>query len=320
MGLTWRKEINATAISLISSDRICGLRVKSPHPISPLLECTYLVQIWAWNELERVVSEHQHSGPVVIMGDFNARLGVLGGVRGIGEPNQQWVHLHQFITRCNLYAVSRPQYTFQNSLSQTTVDYILVSHDTTEYMLQCFTHDHAPLNNSDHLPITATLQFSHSTAIPQEQLTKNRIQWAKALKDTHLHGYQKSVSSFVAPLIGRSYSSAEEINDEITEEICSAALQSLPLCKSSVKVKKWYTDQTLSRLASAKKAAWDKWSANGRPREGPLYDAKIKTRAEFRKRMRVCAERKRIQHFDEKFKLKSSSRFRIPSTKTRQSP
>ena len=130
----------------------------------------------------------------------------------------------------------------------------------------------------------------------------------------------------MAPLIGRSYSSAEEINDEITnisEEICSAALQSLPLCKSSVKEKKWYKDQTLSRLASAKKAAWDKWSANGRPREGPLYDAKIKTRAEFRKRMRVCAansERKRIQRFDEKFKPKSSSRFRIPSTKTRQSP
>ena len=142
-------------------------------------------------ELERVVSEHQHSGPVVIMGDFNAHLGVLGGVRGIGEPNQQGVLLHQLITHCNLYAVSLsslsqgPQYTFQNSLSQTTVDYILVSHDTTEYVLQCFTHDHAPLNNSDHLPITATLQFSHSTAIPQEQLTKNRIHWAR-LSKTHI--------------------------------------------------------------------------------------------------------------------------------------
>ena len=189
-----------------------------------------------------------------------------------------------------------------------------------------FTHDPAPLNNSDHLPITATLQFSHSTAIPQEQLTNNKIHRAKALKGTHLRGYQMSVSSFVAPLIGLSHSSAEEINDEITNisgKICSAALQSLPLRKCSVKKKKWYKDQTLSRLASAKKAAWDKWSANGRPKEGPLYDAKIKTRAEFRKRMRVCAansERKRIQRFDDKFKQKSSSRFRIPSTKTRQSP
>ena len=54
----------------------------------------------------------------------------------------------------------------------------------------------------------------------------------------------------------------------ISEEICSTTLQFLPLCKSSVKEKKWYKDQTLSRLASAKKVAWDNWSANGRPKEG----------------------------------------------------
>ena len=121
------------------------------------------------------------------------------------------------------------------------------------------------------------MRFSQQTC---DGAHAHNIHWAKALKDTHLRGYQKSVSSFVAPLIGRSYSSAEEINDEITnisEEICSAALQSLPLCKSSVKVKKWYKDQNLSRLASAKKAAWDKWSANGHLREGPLYKNKNKS-------------------------------------------
>ena len=45
-------------------------------------------------ELERVISEHQHYGPVVIMGDFNAHLGTLGGVR---EPNQQGILLHQLL-------------------------------------------------------------------------------------------------------------------------------------------------------------------------------------------------------------------------------
>ena len=105
----------------------------------------------------------------------------------------------------------------------------------------------------------------------------------------------------------------------ISEEICSATLQSLPLCKSAVKEKKWYKDQTLSRLASAKKAVWDKWSAIGRPKEGPLYDAKIKTRAEFRKRMRVCtanSERKRIQRFDDKLKLKSQDSFNKNTSKS----
>lgn len=36
-------------------------------------------------ELERVISEHQQYGPVIIMGDYNAHLGTLGGVRGIGQ-------------------------------------------------------------------------------------------------------------------------------------------------------------------------------------------------------------------------------------------
>ena len=92
-------------------------------------------------ELERVISEHQHHGPVIFMGDFNAHGGVV---------ILQGILLHQLITYCNLYAVSLsslsqdPQYTFHNSQSQTTVDYILASHDTTEY-----------INSASHL----TLQF-----------------------------------------------------------------------------------------------------------------------------------------------------------------
>ena len=125
----------------------------------------------------------------------------------------------------------------------------------------------------------------------------------------------------MTPLLDHFYNSSNEINDEIVdvcEKMCSTAEQSLPLRKSSVEKKKWYKDQTLSRLASFKKAAWYRWSANGRPKEGPLYDAKINTRAEFRKRMRVCAansERKRIQRFDTQFKLRSSNRFKLTSNK-----
>ena len=46
------------------------------------------------------------------------------------------------------------------------------------------------------------------------------------------------------------------------------------------------TCTTLARLALCKKAAWDEWIAGGNPVEGPLYDAMVKTRADFRKRMR----------------------------------
>ena len=143
-------------------------------------------------ELEWVVSEHQPHGPVIIMEDFNEHLGTLGGERGTGQPNQQGILLHQLITRCNLYAVSLsslsqgPAYTFQNSVFQTTVDYVLANHDATEYIRHCYTHDSAPLNTSDHLPITAVLQFQHSTVNPQGQSTRKRINWSKVCNSTYL--------------------------------------------------------------------------------------------------------------------------------------
>ena len=133
----WKKTLDATPIPSIASDRICGLCIKSPDnefittvigvylPCADLgteTYCEYLI------ELERIISDHQHLGPVVIMGDFIAHLGAIGGERGVGDPNQQGLLLHQLLTRCNLYVVSLsllatgPQYTFQNSVTQTTVD------------------------------------------------------------------------------------------------------------------------------------------------------------------------------------------------------
>ena len=178
---------------------------------------------------------------------------------------------------------------------QTTADYIIVSHNITEYIVKCFTPDSAPLNNSDHLPITALLQLAHSNVILQEQLPHKKINWGKAVKSIHLHNYQKQVSAAITPLIGQSFSSHNELNEEIiyvSKKICCTTAELLPSYKNSVK-KKWYKDQTLSRLASLKKAAWDKWCANGRPKEGTLYEAKINTGADFRRRMRLIAKERK---------------------------
>ena len=150
--------------------------------------------------------------------------------------------------------------------------------------------------------------------------------WSKVPNSTNLYRYQKQVTNFVAPLISHSYNATDDIDKEIkyvTENICSIAFDSLPLHKNSARTRKWFKDQTLSHLTSEKKAAWDRWSANGRPKEGPLYNAKNKARAIFRKRTKVYAtnsKRKRIQHFDQQFKKRSSIQFKIPSTKRQPCP
>ena len=162
--------LSATPISSITSDRICGLCIKLllPEPTEVTILGVYLpcadmgIECYGEHlvELENLISQRQQLGPVLITGDFNAHLGTLGGARDQGSPNQQGILLHQLLVRCNLYAVSLsplstgPQYTFWNSVIQTTVDYIIASHDAADYIQCCFTHEPAPLNNSDHLPIS----------------------------------------------------------------------------------------------------------------------------------------------------------------------
>ena len=112
----WRKTIHATPITSITSDRICGIHLKLPQSgginlfvFGVYLPCSYTgMEHYSEYliELERTISEQQHHGPVVIMGDFNAHLGTLEGVRGTGQPNQQGLLLQQLITRCNLYVLS----------------------------------------------------------------------------------------------------------------------------------------------------------------------------------------------------------------------
>ena len=103
-----------------------------------------------------------------------------------------------------------PQYTFWNSVTQTTVDYIIASHDAADYIQRCFTHKPAPLNNSDDLPISAVLRAHSATTASPKPSGSQKINWVKALKSSQLDAYQKQVTSIVSPLLGRSYNSPEE--------------------------------------------------------------------------------------------------------------
>ena len=79
-------------------------------------------------ELENTISALQSDGPVVVMGDFNAHLGIGGGIRGLGDINVQGQMLMDLICRTEMYAVSLsqiasvPSYTFFSGDHRTTVD------------------------------------------------------------------------------------------------------------------------------------------------------------------------------------------------------
>ena len=268
VGLMWKKDLDAVPISSISSDRICGLRIKlQRHATSEItvlgvyLPCSDMgMECYSEHlvELENLISESERLGPIVIIGDFNAHLGKLGDVRGQGNPNQQGTLLHQLLVRCKLYAVSLssisrgPLYTFWNSTTQTTVDYAIASQDASDYIQHCFTHESSPLNNSDHLPISMLLHVPIAATTSLETPATPKVNWAKALRSDQLLAYQQ-VSSIVNPLLGKSYSSPVVLNVEIcsvSQQLCSAAIRSLPSNgrKSVTKIRPWLSSPYEKRL------------------------------------------------------------------------
>ncbi len=117
-------------------------------------------------ELEKRICESHPLGPVFIAGDFNAHLCPLGGPKGLGQPNHQGLLLKDLIDRCSLHVISLsarsegPSYTYWNSNTETTVDYILGNVDALNFTSHCFTHELNPLNTSDHLPQTAIVDLT----------------------------------------------------------------------------------------------------------------------------------------------------------------
>ena len=91
-------------------------------------------------ELEKIISGSSLVGAVIVLGDFNAQLGCLRGVRGTGDMNVQGVMVNDVFGRCNLNAISlgsasnRPHYTYESADKQTTVDYIFADEEATSML------------------------------------------------------------------------------------------------------------------------------------------------------------------------------------------
>ena len=119
-------------------------------------------------ELERVISESEHWGPVIIAGDFNAHLGPTWGPRAHENPNLQGILLGEVLDSCKLHAVSlsetmsSPSYTYLSGDTSTVVDYILMDIEAAACVECCCTHD-TDLNSSDHLPLSVTISCSIPT-------------------------------------------------------------------------------------------------------------------------------------------------------------
>ena len=152
VGVMFRKSLHVSPISSVSSDCICGIQI---YLTSPDPQCITVLGVYlscadqgmdaycsALVELEQLITTSSRFGPVLIAGDFNAHLGPLGGPRGLDTPNQQGILLKQLISHCDLYVVfcDGPQFTFWNTQSQTSVDYIISCLQASQLIHHCFVY------------------------------------------------------------------------------------------------------------------------------------------------------------------------------------
>ena len=154
-----------------------------------------------------MTSESALLGPVVILGDFNAHLGNLGGARGVGDPNIQGIALHEVMDRCDLSAVSLgsmvtgPSYTNINGDTQTTVDYALANMDAISMTTTCHTLPMADLNTSDHLPLVIEMICGAGFDGASLPCPPPRIDWEQASTSGAIDVYREIIAKALVLLL-----------------------------------------------------------------------------------------------------------------------
>ena len=152
-------------------------------------------------------------------------------------------------------------------------------------MVSCVIHEQDPLNSSDHLPLTVTLNHMTATMNPSSDSP-----WRKAQESGAVSSFQASLMEKISPFADSMFSSVVEIEDNIqlvSEAVKETALETLPLIRP--KKGRFFKDPTLKQMTVKSKAVWKAWSDAGRPSEGPLHDSKLFWHREVRKRINVYA-------------------------------
>ena len=335
VGVIWHKSLDVVPISNISSERICGIRIKTVGGgeeswltvLGVYLPCLDLgIGLYSETliELERAVTESCNMGSVVITGDFNAHLGNLWGPRAASNPNIQGILLGEAVNRCSLHAASLsehasgPCYTYHSGNKSTTVDYIFTDIEASSCIEKCWTHDEVDLNTSDHLPISALLRLTCSGKSQSESSHDwIRIDWSKAQKCGDIPTFQATLEERLKPFTNLTRSDVTQLDDEINQVayiIKCTAEELLPRFKPK-KFKRSFADKVLTQICAKSKSTWKDWDKAGRPSSGPLYDSKCSLRADVRKRVKLCVamnERKQVQRREHFFKTNAHHRFKLP--------
>ena len=174
VALGWHRRVNhlISSTPFISSHRAIGIELSSS--LGPI----YIVSVYLPTRTNSTDTFHESldhlaaallllppSAYLIIMGDFNADSGHLGGPLATTSINSQGRILHQFMERFNITSSHLHKsnllfsHTFESDAHSTvsTIDHILCPRHSQPAIQSAHPIDNLPLNTSDHLPVFARL-------------------------------------------------------------------------------------------------------------------------------------------------------------------
>ena len=256
--------------------------------------------------IQEVIDKYAPMGPLQLCGDLNVQL-----PRGY-KLSKSWhtlkgysahsLIMYDFISANDLICADfrYPQtvnYTYfqHETKAYTWIDHVLVSASMSDNQnVNCFIHEYNEHNMSDHLPISFIIEFK-MTNLGSDVVNRTNVFRSPNWENYNIREkYCERVASEINELPALDISSVHPNSTDATDMINNriSAINSClieaaaDLCHSPSNKQykpKCFWGPELASLRDKKKFWWNIWVANGRPREGHIFEIWKSTKKAYRK-------------------------------------
>ena len=310
VSITWSPDLNhlITPLSDFRHKRVVGAELKTVD-LNVLLLCIYMPYfnpsrraecitetIDSISMLETIIDQHPNHN-VIIGGDFNMEL------NGTSPFGQMWKDFStkRGLSFCNSFFPSNTVTYHHKSLNQKKwIDHFLVSPSLIKNNLSNFDVLDDGDNLSDHFPILMKMKIKCSAAreTTNKAAADKKLCWNK-LNSSLIDQYTSRVRELVdllprwetsfacsATCICDNSRCHEAIQQEYNNlvHILLTADSALPRQKNGMS-KDWWNDE-LNELKKKSIEIHEAWKNSGQPRQGPLYDERLRVRAKYKSALR----------------------------------
>ena len=199
----------------------------------------------------------------------------------------------------------------------TTTDYIITKAVSAPLVSNSLVHNHHPLNSSDHLPLSLSLNLS--AEINCEPPVSKCLDWQRGSRDGFTSNYATCINGLLGHLIEKKYASISEFEEEIcfvSTTILDTASSIIPIFKPKTPRKRFVQDHELNNLSRKCKEVWKRWHDAGLPSEGVLMEEKKNFKQLTQRCVNKCSariERQAWRRKEQLFKIQDASKLHSPS-------